>query len=85
MNNCYDCRWCGKGFVNADVGIYVCKKLKEHDKIYGNISMRCEEVRGNKDHCEHWEQGGIKGWWQRFKRSWQRASADPLKDPRCKG
>lgn len=86
MNSCNDCRWLKiTSSEYAGVGYFDCKKHYKLHPLYGKMIMSCEDVRFNNNHCDDWEQGGLKGLFQRLRKRWNYITADPLKDPRCRG
>ena len=73
MNTCNDCRHCKVAhFPDIPVGEMYCKCSEDYvDYVTGKVHYRrCVTVRQNRAVCGCWEQGGIKGFFQRlFRRS----------------
>lgn len=76
MNSCHNCRWLKiTSSEYTDVGYFNCKKHYKLHPLFSKIIMPCDD----------WEQGGLKGWFQRLRKRWNYITMDPLKDPRCQG
>ena len=73
MNTCINCRHCKVvHFPDISVGEMYCKYSKDYvDYVTGQVHhRRCVAARQNIAVCDCWEQGGIKGFFQRlFRRS----------------
>lgn len=65
-NSCNNCRWLNIiSSEYAGVGYFECKAKYKMNPYYGKTRCTCEEVRLDKAYCPLWEQGGIKGWFNR--------------------
>lgn len=72
MNICRDCRHCKVvPYPDLPVAAIYCKRVFIIDYITGFVAYaECGSIRQHDNpHCPNWEQGGIKGFFQRlFKR-----------------
>ena len=69
MNTCINCKHCKiEYFPDIPVGEIYCKCFKDSiDYCTGQVYYkRCRIVRQDRAVCDYWEQGGIKGFFQRL-------------------
>lgn len=69
MNTCINCRYCKiTSFPNISACEMYCKYHKpDVDYVTGQVSYKhCRSIRYNREVCPNWEQGGIKGFFQRL-------------------